>query len=156
MVYLNLTGSGFQTLSLQNLSSTQPSVSSDRRRWVAADLQCHSSSFLCSATSLASVFGGIGTKLVSCYFQSSWSSDDFSHVLFSGVSVNSTCGKGSVGVATHHFCVSRWSCNRPWEGEGGNRKCPGFCSSSCLHPEKFLLWDWDWHVEHFHCCRRCC
>ena len=77
-------------------------------------------------------------------------------MLLSGVLIDSTCGEGSVGVAFLFYCGFRWSCNGPSKSEGGSRICPGFCASSSIHPEKFLIWDWDWHIEHCRCCRRCC
>ena len=55
-----------QKLSLQNLSSTHSSESCDSWSWVAADHVCQLTTLLRSATNLASAFGRICTKLVSC------------------------------------------------------------------------------------------
>ena len=138
-------GSGGQKLSLQKLSSIRSSPSSERWKWMAADHVCKSTAFWSFPTSLVSAIGGICRKLVSwtkC-IQPSWSSHNFSHMLLPGISVDSTCGEKSVKVASHLYCVSWQTSNRPSESQGGSGMYPGFCASSSLLPEKFLPWDWD-------------
>ena len=61
---VNLSGLGVQKLNLKRLISTLSSANSDRWKRVAIGLACQSIASLRSATSLASVLGGVCTKLV--------------------------------------------------------------------------------------------